>query len=76
VEPALKLAKAAGEISSVPPCAAVLEAAHPLPSKKCKDVIIAKFLSRNIKYIFHNLKGQYSSLIKRRLAPWSKSSTT
>ena len=51
------LAKAAGEISSVPPCAAVLEAAHPLPSKNGKDVIICKFLSRNVKYLFHKYKG-------------------
>ena len=57
MEPALKLAKAAGEITFVPPCAAVLEAAHPLPSKNGKDVIIAKFLSRNIKYIYHKFKG-------------------
>ena len=53
IEPALRLALAAGEISTLPQCASVIEMCHPLPARGERRVLICKFLSRNIKTLFH-----------------------
>ena len=58
IEPALRLALAAGEISVLPQCASVIKIAHPLPSRGERQAMICKFQSRNLKYIFHRYKRE------------------